>query len=114
MKNVKIGSVIKSFDFYGNTDCYMIGEVLEIKGNVLVCKTLKQVFNNMEEVGSDTFSTPMQGEGLMDDSSLGLRFYRFRVFLVFHQLSWLEHLPPKQNATGSNPVRNAKNKNINS
>ena len=67
MKNIEIGSVIKSFDFYGNTDCYMIGEVLEIKGNVLVCKTLKQVFNNMEEAGNDTFSTLMQGEGLMDD-----------------------------------------------
>lgn len=70
MKNIKIkiGSVIKSYDFYGNTECYLIGEVTEINGTVLVCKTLKQVFNNLEEAPTnDVFQTVIQGEGLMDD-----------------------------------------------
>lgn len=65
---LKIGSVIKSYDFVNNHDCFMVGRVREIKDGAAVCDTISQTF-----AGEDTpdfaaeFRTPLLGNFLMDE-----------------------------------------------
>lgn len=68
---MQVGSIIKSFDFPGNTECYMIGEVVgfECDDEVIVAKAIKAVFKgktkSIDQV--DVFRTPKQGLGMLDD-----------------------------------------------
>lgn len=65
---ISIGSIIKSFDFIGRDSHYMVGEVKEIQGEVLICRTIAQVQDHKErENFSPEFITPMQGTMMMDD-----------------------------------------------
>lgn len=65
---ISIGDTIKSFDFIGNDSYYMVGEVKEIQGEMLICRTIAQVEDNKEcENFSQEFRTPMQGSMMMDD-----------------------------------------------
>ena len=67
--NVQIGSIIKSYDFHYNTDCYMIGRVTEIEGDYINCVTIKVVYRGNVDANDNwpkTFSTPQMG-CMMDD-----------------------------------------------
>lgn len=67
---MQVGSIIKSFDFPGNTDCYMIGEVVDFEegGDVIVAKMIKVVFDGeTKQIGYvDLFRTPKQGTMMFD------------------------------------------------
>ncbi len=64
---LQIGTIVKSYDFPGITDCYIIGRVVNIEEDMLSCEVIKQVSCGKEKVGHKTFRTPMQGAMMMDD-----------------------------------------------
>lgn len=65
---ISIGSVIKSFDFIGRDSYYMVGEVKEIRGDILICRTISQVQDHKERKNfSPEFSTLMLGSVMMDE-----------------------------------------------
>ena len=71
MSTLQIGSIIKSYDFNGVKDCYMMGEVTSIKGNLITCTTLKRVYVGVSHEVSDVnseFHTVTQGSHFMDSS----------------------------------------------
>jgi hypothetical protein len=64
---MKVGSIIKSFDFPGNLDCYFIGKVTKIEGDYIHCDTIKQVFDGEDEPKpSPEFRTVKQGLMMFD------------------------------------------------
>ena len=67
---MQVGSIIKSFDFPGNLNCYMVGTVTALDGDFITCETIKQVFDGkalpLEEFNK-TFRTVAQGQGMFDD-----------------------------------------------
>jgi len=64
---VKVGSIIKSFDFPGNLDCYFIGKVTKVEGDYIHCDTIKQVFDGEEDTDPHpTFCTVKQGLMMFD------------------------------------------------
>lgn len=68
-KQVKVGSVIKSFDFPEKQTCYLIGRVTKLEGCYIYCEVISQVFSG-EVVPDDelpeTFRVPKQGEMMLD------------------------------------------------
>ena len=64
-----VNDIIKSYDFFGNTECYCVGLVQEVQENgMLTCKMIKRVFQGeIEETTEEQFWTPDQGCMLMDD-----------------------------------------------
>lgn len=66
--SAKIGDVIKSYDFPNTKTCYMVGKVVDMVGDYLVCETIKQVFNdeNVDDY-SPEFRTPQIGCMMFDD-----------------------------------------------
>jgi len=68
---MQVGSIIKSFDFPGNLNCYMVGEVIAVQGDELTCRTIKQVFDGKvlpNEKFNKEFRTVAQGSGMFDNS----------------------------------------------
>ena len=69
---MQVGTVIKSFDFPGNLNCYMVGTVTELDGDFITCATIRQVFDGkavqLEEFNKQ-FRTVAQGKNFMDDMS---------------------------------------------
>ena len=68
---MQIGTIIKSFDFPGNLNCYMVGTVTSLDDYMITCDTIKQVFDGKALELSDfnkTFRTVKQGEGMMDNT----------------------------------------------
>ena len=67
---MQVGTLIKSFDFPGNLNCYMIGTVTKVVGDFITCVTIRQVFDGkalpLEEFNKE-FSTVMQGSGMFDN-----------------------------------------------
>lgn len=66
---MKVGSVIKSFDFPGITDCYMVGQVVEIDGDYITCDTWEIVFEGEKDVvkgSTKRFRTVKQGCMMFD------------------------------------------------
>ena len=70
---MKTGDIVKSFDFHGRTDCYMIGEVVSIDDFDVGfrAKTLKIVREDVaKEIvagRNDFFSAPLNGNSMFDD-----------------------------------------------
>lgn len=71
---MKIGTVIKAYDFPTTDDCYMEGRIVKICEDTkrIFCKTTDIVFNGKhkefgEVLGNDEFSTPMLGYSFNDD-----------------------------------------------
>lgn len=67
---MQIGSIVKSFDFPGNDQCFMVGQVTEIDEQMITCRTSRIVFQGQDkEVTVDTqfFRTARQGFGFMDE-----------------------------------------------
>lgn len=70
MSTVQVGSIIKSFDFPGNLNCYMVGKVTNVDGDFISCDTIKQVFDGKQEEITEfnnIFRTLAQGTGAFDD-----------------------------------------------
>ena len=72
VNEVKIGDLVRSYDFEGNMNCYFEGIVESIDGAMLTftAKTTKQVWSGKElplEKVSKTFRTALPGYGEYDD-----------------------------------------------
>ena len=71
---MKTGDIVKSFDFHGRTDCYMIGEVIALDESYggFRAKTLKVVREDVAKeivMGrNDFFSAPFNGNSMFDDA----------------------------------------------
>lgn len=66
---MQAGTLIKSFDFNGITDCYMVGRVVDTTDDFIMCDTIKIVFEGAELPIRDTkkqFRTVKQGLMFMD------------------------------------------------
>lgn len=62
-KEVKVGDIIKSYDFPPATHSYFIGKVVEVKGEFTHCDTLK-IIREGEEIdvsNASDFRTPKMG-----------------------------------------------------
>ena len=65
---VNVGEIIKSFDFPGRTDCYIVGSVETVKNGLIVANVIRAVSEGKAYNFPDTkFSTYEQGQGLFDD-----------------------------------------------
>lgn len=66
MAEVKVGDVIKSLDFAGTYDCYMIGKVIATlySGEVYRCKAIAKVWEGKAAVVSDVYDFEVPAEGL--------------------------------------------------
>lgn len=67
---MKVGSVIKSFDFHGLTDCYMVGRVVDVIDDFILCDTMEIVFEGESLPIKETkrqFRTVKQGCMMRDD-----------------------------------------------
>ena len=67
---VNVGDIVKSFDFNGNSSCYIIGEVTNINNELLEIRAIKRVFEDMPaKAASETYTVPMQGSAFMDNDA---------------------------------------------
>jgi len=67
---VKIGDVVKSLDFVGHDDCYMVGLVTAVLSDgTFRAKTIKRVWLGQvdKRFKSDTFVAPLPGHHFADD-----------------------------------------------
>ena len=67
---VKIGDVVKSLDFVGHNDCYMVGLVTAVLSDgTFRAKTIKRVWQGKvdKKFSSDTFVAPLPGNHFFDD-----------------------------------------------
>jgi len=65
---LRIGNVIKSYDFVNDVSCYMVGRVREIKDGMAVCDTISQTFSGEETTDfAQEFRTPLPGNFMMDE-----------------------------------------------
>lgn len=65
---LRIGNVIKSYDFVNDVSCYMVGRVREIKDGMAVCDTISQTFSGEETTDfAWEFRTPLPGNFMMDE-----------------------------------------------
>jgi hypothetical protein len=68
---MQVGTIIKSYDFPGNLNCYIVGTVTKIEGDFITCDTIKQVFDGkalLMETFNNTFRTVKQGCAFMDST----------------------------------------------
>lgn len=70
---MKVGDIVKSFDFNGIDNCYMIGRVVSISDlyGDFRAEFIKRVFDGVEDkkFKTDFFSAPVQGNAFMDNDS---------------------------------------------
>ena len=67
---IQANDIIKSYDFHGRTDCYMVGLVERVERDGLIhCKLLKRVLEGKLHPLPEgrTFQTPKQGCSMMDE-----------------------------------------------
>ncbi len=66
---LKVGDVVKSLDFVGIDNCYMVGQVVGVHGDgTFRAKFIKRVWQNEldKKFKTDYFTAPQQGEHFMD------------------------------------------------
>ena len=67
---MQAGTVIKSLDFNGVSDCYMIGCVVDTMDDFILCDTIKIVFDGVElpiKESKRRFRTVKQGHMPFDN-----------------------------------------------
>ena len=66
---MKIGNLVRAFDFPSTDCCYMEGRIIEIDtlNNLLTIETTKKVFNGEESEFGEQFKTPVLGSAASDD-----------------------------------------------
>jgi hypothetical protein len=69
---MQVGDIVKSYDFPGNTDCYMVGKVVSISQQFgdFRAKFVKRVWlgKNDTKFKTDYFTAPLQGNSFGDSS----------------------------------------------
>ena len=72
MSQVKIGDIVKSLDFNGIDNCYMVGKVVGVFTSTgeFRAKFIKRVWEGAvdEKFQTDYFSAPLQGNQFMDSA----------------------------------------------
>ena len=66
---MKVGDIVKSLDFVGIDDCYMLGKVVAIDdGGTFRAKCIKRVWKGVEDrsVKNEFFFAPLQGQYFLD------------------------------------------------
>jgi hypothetical protein len=66
---MKVGDIVKSLDFVGIDNCYMIGKVVGIQNDGLFrAQFIKRVWEGREDrkFKTDYFTAPVQGNHFMD------------------------------------------------
>ena len=66
---MQVGDIVKSLDFNGIDNCYMIGKVVAVQFDGLFrAQFIKRVFDGVEDkkFKTDYFTAPQQGEHFMD------------------------------------------------
>ena len=65
----RCGDIIKAYDFPGNTECYMVGRVVNTDRDYIYCTMIKEVFGGeIRTDHDDSFRTPKQGFSFGDES----------------------------------------------
>lgn len=65
---IELGTVIKSYDFPGRTDCYIIGSVVDTSKGLITAKVIRAISEGkLYQFPDSEFTTLPQGEGLFDD-----------------------------------------------
>lgn len=67
---MQAGTIIKSLEFNGVEDCYMIGRVVDTLDDFILCETIKIVFNGRElpiKEYNQRFRTVKQGRMIFDN-----------------------------------------------
>ncbi len=68
---MQVGDIVKSLDFNGIDNCFMVGKVVDIQfDGTFRAKFIKRVWQGQEDkkFKTDYFTAPMQGEQFMDKS----------------------------------------------
>ena len=68
---MQVGDIVKSLDFNGIDNCYMVGKVVGIQYDGLFrAEFIKRVWEDVEDkkFKIDFFTAPMQGKQFMDKS----------------------------------------------
>jgi len=67
---MQVGDIVKSLDFNGIDNCYMIGKVVGVykSDGTFRAKFIKRVWQGVEDrkFKTDFFTAPLQGEQFMD------------------------------------------------
>ena len=69
MSQVKVGDIVKSLDFNGIEDCYMVGEIVAVQFDGLFrARFIKRVWQGSvdKKFKTDYFTAPLQGNQFMD------------------------------------------------
>jgi hypothetical protein len=72
MSGIKVGDVVRSLDFNGIENCYMVGRVVGVHfDGTFRAKFIKRVWQGAEDrrFKTDYFTAPLQGEMFMDNDS---------------------------------------------
>jgi len=56
----KVGDLIRSLDFAGIDDHYMIGIVVEVEGDFIKCQATSRVWSGIAQAPEDKFFTTVQ------------------------------------------------------
>lgn len=64
----KVGDVIRSLDFAGSFDCYMIGLVVDVDGDLIKCRMISRVWEGVAEkcAPDEKFTTVQEGSHMFD------------------------------------------------
>jgi hypothetical protein len=66
---MKVGDLVKSFDFVGDYSCYMLGLVEEISlaNGTVTCHLVGRIFQDeVVETKMDKFTAPLNGQFMFD------------------------------------------------
>ena len=66
VRQVQVGDVIRSLDFPGNFECYMIGLVVEVSNETVRCRGISRVWEGQSERMDGYFTTVQPGAHFMD------------------------------------------------
>ncbi len=73
MQDLKVGDIVKSLDFNGVDDCYMIGKVVAVRfDGQFRAKFIKRVWQGAEDrkFKTDYFTAPLQGNFMFDRADM--------------------------------------------
>jgi len=69
MSSIKVGDIVKSLDFNGIDNCYMVGKVVGVhEMGTFRAKFIKRVWQGSEDrkFKTDFFTAPLQGNHMFD------------------------------------------------
>jgi hypothetical protein len=67
---MRVGDIVKSLDFNGIDNCYMVGKVIAVQSDgAFRAQFIKRVWQGAEDrkFKTDFFTAPVQGNSFMDD-----------------------------------------------